>query len=213
VTKGRVHIYLAAIIFVVANGVHAQQQRVSWGDTDREVLIWNQRPSEAMFVTSRFETQTDGGMGLLYRDRGFSVSLLQPLSFSSTGGYFVWWVTLDHQPGLRMICFRRDTDKQFGATDIGANLQDLGELKLIKTGSGARFLFAVAGDGQLRLVSATNAAEKHLFIDYTAAGQVERIRDDFGREATLQYEGGQVRRLMQTWVEHGNKYLTAAVLK
>ena len=45
---------------------------------------------------------------------------MQPLSFSNTGGYFVWWVTLDNQPGLRMIRFRRDTDKQFSASDIGA---------------------------------------------------------------------------------------------
>src|SRR4029077_20258177 len=100
--------------------------------------------------------------------------------------------------------FRRAKDKQFSAADMVADLQDLGELKLIKTGSGSRFLFAVAGDGQLRLVSATNAAEKHLFIDYTATGQVERIRDDFGRDATPQYEGEQVRRIVQTWTEHGN---------
>lgn len=212
-TSRRVHIYLASIIFVLANGVHAQQQRVSSRDADREVLVWNQRPSEPLFVTSRSESQTGAGMGLWYRDRGFSVSLLQPLFFSNTGGYFVWWVALHNQPGLRMICFRPDTNKQFGAGDIGANLQDLGDLKLIKTGSGSRFLFAVAGDGQLRLVSATNAAEKHLSIDYTAAGQVERIRDDFEREATPQYEGEQVRRLFQTWVEHGNRYLTAAALK
>jgi hypothetical protein len=204
---------LVSIIFVLANGVHAQQQRARWGDADREVLVWNQRPSEPLFVTSRFEAQTSAGMGLVYRDRGFSVSLLQPLFLSSTGGYFVWWVTLDNQPGLRMICFRRDTDKLFRASDIGASLQDLGDLKLIKTGGGSRFLFAVAGDGQLRLVSATNAAEKHLSIDYTAVGQVERIRDDFGREATPQYEGEQVRRLFQTWIEHGNRYLTVAALK
>jgi hypothetical protein len=212
VTKGRVYIFLVSIIFAVANGVNAQQQRASWGAADRDVLVWNQRSSEPLFVTSRFETQANTGMGLLYRDRNFSVSLLQPLSFSSSSGYFVWWVTLDHQPGLRMICFRRSADKQFVATDIGANLQDLGDLKLVKTVSGSRFLFAVAGDGQLRLVSATNADEKHLFIDYTAAGQVERIRDDFGRDATPQYEGEQVRRIIQTWVEHGNKYLAAAAL-
>jgi hypothetical protein len=204
---------LVSIIFVVANGVQAQQQRAGWGDTDREVLVWNQRPSEPLFVTSRFETQTNTGMGLLYRDRGFSVSLLQPLFLSNNGAYFVWWVTLDNQPGLRMVCFRRDTDRQFRAVEIGATLQDLGELKLIKSGSGSRFLFAAAGDGQLRLVSATNAAEKHLFFDYTATGQMEHIRDDFGRDATPQYEGEQVRRLIQTWIDHGNKYLTAAALK
>ena len=212
-TRGRVYIYLAVMMFVVANSAQAQQQRVSWGDADREVLVWNQRPGEPLFVTSRFATQTNAGMGLVHRDRGFSVSLLQPLSYSTAGGYFVWWVTVDNQPGLRMIRFRRDADKQFRASDIVADLQDLGELKLIKTSSGSRFLFAVAGDGQLRLVSATNAAEKHLSIDYTATGQVERIRDDFGREATPQYEGEQVRRLVQTWIENGNRYLTAAVLK
>jgi hypothetical protein len=59
----------------------------------------------------------------------------------------------------------------------------------------------------------TNAAQRQLLIEYTAAGRVERIRDDLAREATPQYEGEQVQRLTQTWFEHGNKFLTAAILK
>jgi YD repeat-containing protein len=207
------HPFLALIVLVLANGTYGQQLRVNSNDSDRSILVWNRYPSAPLFVAQKGEAQIDPGLGLIYPERGFSVSLLQPLSFSSASGYFVWWVTLENQPGQRMICFSRQSNGHFRAAAIAAELQDLGELKLIKVDGGSKFLFTLAGDGQLRLVSVTNAAQRQLFVEYTAAGQVERIRDDLAREATPQYEGEQVRQLTQTWFEHGNKFLTAAILK
>jgi YD repeat-containing protein len=200
-------------MLVLATGAYGQQLRASSNDSDRSVLVWNRYPSEPLFVRDKQAALTSAGIGLIYPERGFSVSLLQPLSFSSVSGYFVWWVTLDNQPGQRMICFSRQANGQFRASGIAAELQDMGELKLIKVDGGSKFLFTAAGDGQLRLVSVTNAAQRQLLIEYTAAGRVERIRDDLAREATPQYEGEQVQRLTQTWFEHGNKFLTAAILK
>ncbi len=213
ITTRRANLCLMLTVMVAAVDVGAQRQTASWSNADRQVLVWNQRSNEPLFVKSTLQSEINPGLNLVFRERDFSVSLLQPLSFSTATGYFVWWVTLENQTGLTMICFRRDSEKQFHASRIIADLQDLGELKQIKTSNGSSFLFAVAGDGELRLVSATTATSQHLFIDYTSTGQVERIRDDFARDAIPQYEGEQVRRLTQTWVDHGNKYLTAAILK
>lgn len=204
---------LILAILLTANCVSAQQQRGSRDHADREVLVWSRNANEPLFVTTRLQTQLDPGFGIVYQDRGFSVSLFQPLTFSPRGGYFIWWVTLENQMGERMICFKRESDKQFRASGIDADLKDLGELKQITTGGGSRFVFAVAGDGQLRLVSATTAAAEHMFVDYTTAGRVERIHDDLAREATPQYDNGLVQQLIQTWFEHGHKNLTVAVLK
>ena len=212
-TMKRAHSFSLVVIAVMAVAVNAQQQRAIWGNADREVLVWNQRANEPLFVTSRLQDRNNAGLGLVQRERGFSVSLLQPLAFSSAGGYFVWWVRLENQVGERMICFRRGAEGKFYASGISAQLQDLGELKQIKIEGGSTYLFTAAGDGQLRLVSLTSVASQHLFIDYDPAGQVERIRDDLAREATPQYNGEHVSRLTQIWVDHGNRYLTAAILK
>ena len=209
----RVHLFVVVVTVLMAVTASAQQQRVSWGDADHEVLIWNQRSNEPLFVKSRLQDRSNAGLGLIHRERGFTVSLLQPLAFSSTGGYFVWWVSLANQTGERMICFRREPDGKFHASGISAQLQDLGELKQIRIEGGSTYLFTAAGDGRLRLVSLTSVAQEHLFIDYDSSGQVERIRDEFSREATPQYDGEQLRRLTQIWVDHGNRYLTAAILK
>src|SRR3954462_272527 len=120
-----------ALMSIVATATYPQQQRANSGNVGSEVLVWNQHPNEPLFVTTRLQNQTDGGLGLVYRERDFSVSLLQPLSFSTAGGYFVWWVTLKNQSGERMLCFQRDSDKVFRASGLVAELQDLGELKQI----------------------------------------------------------------------------------
>ena len=184
-----------------AGGVRAQQSETA-GVANHGDLVWNQLSGAALFVHGRVRSDTESGLELFHHDRGFSVSLLQPLLFSAKGGYFAWWVILDNQPGQRMIRFLRDADQQFHADGLAAVLQDLGEFKLIKTDDGCSFLFVLAGDGQWRLVELTNSHRQHLLIDYAASGRIERIRDDFTGEATPQYEGEEIRQVMQTWLRN-----------
>lgn len=190
------------------------QERVRVGTgRDQHNLVWNERPGDSLFLEDERTVTGEPSDGLIYKDKDFAVSLSQPMSFDRAGAYFVWWVRLEKEPGLRMVCFRRVAGTQrYLAASLG-ELEDLGKLKLVRARSGARLLFAVAGDGQLRIVSITNASGQRLLIDYTAAGQIENLRDGVAREAKPEYDGQQVRAVLLTWYKDGSKYLTMSKLK
>src|SRR5436853_102349 len=102
-----------------AGGVHAQQSVIA-GVADQGDLVWNQFSGAALFVRARVRSDSESRLELFHHDRGFSVSLLQPLLFSAKGGYFAWWVILDDQPGQRMIRFVADAGQQFRAEGFAA---------------------------------------------------------------------------------------------
>jgi hypothetical protein len=189
--------------------VVGQQRATNRADAGQHDLLWNDRAGESLFVQDLANDAGSDG-GLIYKDRNFSVSLSQPLSFDHAAGYYVWWVRIENQPGLRMICFWPAGQARYKAAAMSGEIEDLGKLKLLRTGSGSMFLFALAGDGQMRPVSLTNAGGHRLLIDYTATGLIESIRDETARESKPEYDGGRIRAVVQTWYRDGAKYITMA---
>jgi hypothetical protein len=202
------------VVIVLLGGwltTHGQQRQSTLNETPR--LAWNALPGHSLFQA----IGNKGGFGpddLIYKGKNFEVSLLQPLRFSINGGYYAWWVAADDQPGKRMVCFmRRGLSKVYSANEMGAELEDLEKLKVIHMEDGSSFLFARAGDMQLHLVAVTNGTGERLLIDYSAKGEIERMSDGMEREATPEYDHGQLRRIVQVWSNGGLKYLTMVQAK
>jgi len=205
----------AIVTLIAAMGwslsVNGQQRVTNRANVEPHALIWSDRPGEPLFVEDPGSDGSDAG--LTYKDKEFTVSLLQPLSFNRAGGYFVWWVRLEKESGVRMVCFWPASDRRYKSTGLTGEVEDLGKLKLLRTATGAAILFTVAGDGQLRPVSVTNPAGHRLLIDYTATGLIQKIRDEGARESSPEYDGERIRALVQIWYRDGAKYLTMAQLR
>jgi len=197
-------------------GVSYAQERevVKWGEPAYSCLVWNEYSGKPLFI--REETCVSQlSNQIIYRDRGLTVSLLQPLSVvgGNQSKQFIWWVTIESQGVQQMVYFRSDDKGLFVDSRLAIRLQDLGKLKLIETSSGTRLLYTAADDGQWRLVSLTNGSGEHLLIDYGPRGEVQRIRDDSSRQARLEYEANKIGAVIQTWYQSGSKYLTTATFK
>lgn len=83
----------------------------------------------------------------------------------------------------------------------GLELVDQGNLKIIRAGNGARFLFLQYPDGTLRCAAIKEDTSITLNLLYAANGlALHGVVDSSGRSVTFNYGDEGIRSLTQTWI-------------
>lgn len=102
---------------------------------------------------------------------------------------------------LTLIDFTRTGRTNAYLSREGLVLIDQGNLKIIRAGNGARFLFLQYPDGNLRCAAIKEDANVTLNLIYAANGlALHSVVDSSGRSLTFNYGDEGIRSLTQTWI-------------
>jgi len=102
---------------------------------------------------------------------------------------------------LILIDFTRAGKTNTYLSREGLVLNDQGNLKIIRAGNGARFLFLQYPDGILRCAAIKEDANVTLNLIYAANGLgLHGVVDSLGRSLTFNYGDEGIQSLTQTWI-------------
>jgi hypothetical protein len=134
------------------------------------------------------------------RNNQFDFPIFKSLEFDKEHDKYLMPAILRGDRKLIFIEFTRNGKTNIYLSREGLELVDQGNLKTIRAGNGARFLFLQYPDGNLRCATITEDKDVALHLLYTANSlALHGVVDSSGRRLTFNYGDEGIRSLTQTW--------------
>jgi hypothetical protein len=134
------------------------------------------------------------------RNNRFDFPIFKSLEFDKQHDKYLMPAVLRGDRKLIFIEFTRNGKTNIYLSREGLELVDQGNLKIIRAGNGARFLFLQYPDGNLRCATITEDKDIALHLLYTANNlALHGVVDSSGRRLTFNYGNEGIRSLTQTW--------------
>ena len=135
------------------------------------------------------------------QDSQFDFPIFKSLEFDKEHDKYFMPAVLRRDRELILIDFTRAGKTNTYLSREGLVLIDQGNLKIIRAGNGARFLFLQYPDGILRCAAIKEDANVTLYLIYAANGlALHGVVDSLGRSLTFNYGDEGIQSLTQTWI-------------
>jgi len=135
------------------------------------------------------------------QDSQFDFPIFKSLEFDKEHDKYFMPAVLRRDRKLILIDFTRTGKTNTYLSREGLELIDQGSLKIIRAGSGTRFLFLQYPDGNLRCAAIKEDANVTLNLIYAANGlALHGVVDSLGRSLTFNYGDEGIQSLTQTWI-------------
>ena len=140
---------------------------------------------------------------LTYPAGQFDFSIFKSLQFDDEQGKYLLPVISKSTRNLIFVEFARTAAPNTYTTGYGLELTDKGNVKIIQTADGTRFLFVEYPDGEFRCATIRESGGGILNLLYTANGlALHGLVDAGGRSVTFNYGKEGIQSLTQTWMSN-----------
>jgi hypothetical protein len=168
---------------------------------------WNLGDDDLPLVSLPDHLKGDLDLSLTYSMGQFQFPLFQSLYFNQRIGKYILMVIPNGGRRAQFIDLEPVAGwKEFAATDnSGLRLADQGKLKLLSTGEGTVYTFALFADGELHCSQINDRDGLAINLRYTDDSAIDTISDLSGRMIRFSYTNKYLSAVTQTWGTEAGK--------
>ena len=161
---------------------------------------WNLGDDDLPLVTLPDHLKGNLDLSLTYSMGQYQFPLFQSLYFNQQIGKYILMVIPNGGRRAQFIDLEPAGWKEFAATDnSGLRLADKGKLKLLSTGEGTVYTFALFADGELHCSQINDRDGLAINLKYTGDSAIDTISDASGRIIRFSYTNKYLSAVTQTW--------------
>ncbi|HSS22416.1 MAG TPA: hypothetical protein VLL54_20255 [Pyrinomonadaceae bacterium] len=194
--------------FLQANSVLAAEKKPATTGVTAASYQWNLNVEGTPLLSLPDRVGRDLDLSLTYSIGRFELPLFQSLYYNERAGKYI--LMLMDKPSAstsgatrraEFVDFARLSDgrKSQATQNVGLQLADTGNVKLLTSPDGTTYTFAALPDGELHCRQIRDRFGSTISLSYQNDGAIQTISDNSGRTIIFNYANENVSSITQTW--------------